>query len=249
MTPLSIAALGLLMVATAFLSGLFGMAGGMILIGVLLAILSVPEAMALHAITQMASNGWRGLLWLKYVRWRAAGFFLSGCAAAFAVWTVWRYVPSRAVTLMLLGFAPFLVRLLPARLKPDAERPLDGALVGFASMIMMLLSGVSGPLIDTHFLSSTFERREIVATKAVCQVCCHAAKLLYFGGLVANAATLDPLLAGAAIVATVFGNSLAHPVLERLTDTQYRWWATRVITVIALVYIAQGLFELLRASA
>ena len=36
MTPLMIAALGALMVATAFLSGLFGMAGGMILIGVLL---------------------------------------------------------------------------------------------------------------------------------------------------------------------------------------------------------------------
>ena len=57
MTPLMIAALGLLMVATAFLSGLFGMAGGLILIGVLLTILPLPSAMVLHAITQMASNG------------------------------------------------------------------------------------------------------------------------------------------------------------------------------------------------
>ena len=39
MTPLIVAALGSLMVATAFLSGLFGMAGGLILIGVLLALL------------------------------------------------------------------------------------------------------------------------------------------------------------------------------------------------------------------
>ena len=36
MTPILIAALGILMVGTAFLSGLFGMAGGLILIGVLL---------------------------------------------------------------------------------------------------------------------------------------------------------------------------------------------------------------------
>src|SRR5258706_5827949 len=63
MTPLMIAALGLLMVATAFLSGLFGMAGGLILIGVLLAILPLPSAMVLHAVTQMASNGWRAFLW------------------------------------------------------------------------------------------------------------------------------------------------------------------------------------------
>ncbi len=51
------------MVATAFLSGLFGMAGGMILIGVLLTMMPLPTAMVLHAITQMASNGWRAFLW------------------------------------------------------------------------------------------------------------------------------------------------------------------------------------------
>ena len=70
MTPLLIAALGLLMVATAFLSGLFGMAGGLILIGVLLTILPLPSAMVLHAITQMASNGWRAFLWRAHIRWR-----------------------------------------------------------------------------------------------------------------------------------------------------------------------------------
>ena len=70
MTPLLIAALGLLMVATAFLSGLFGMAGGLILIGVLLTILPLPSAMVLHAITQMASNGWRAFLWRAHIRWK-----------------------------------------------------------------------------------------------------------------------------------------------------------------------------------
>ena len=42
------------MVATAFLSGIFGMAGGLILMGVLLTLLPLPEAMALHAVTQVA---------------------------------------------------------------------------------------------------------------------------------------------------------------------------------------------------
>ena len=73
MTPIMIAALGLLMVATAFLSGLFGMAGGLILIGVLLALMPLPTAMVLHAITQMASNGWRALLWRAHIRWQAGG--------------------------------------------------------------------------------------------------------------------------------------------------------------------------------
>ena len=70
------------MVGTSLLSGIFGMAGGMILIGVLLAIMPVPEAMMLHGVTQMASNGWRGLLWWRYVRWRAVGSYVFGCAVA-----------------------------------------------------------------------------------------------------------------------------------------------------------------------
>ena len=48
MTPSLLAVLLTAMAATSFLSGIFGMAGGMILMGLLLALFSVPEAMALH---------------------------------------------------------------------------------------------------------------------------------------------------------------------------------------------------------
>jgi uncharacterized protein len=73
------------MAGTAFLSGLFGMAGGMILIGILLALIPLPDAMAVHAVTQMASNGWRCLLWWRYVRpWAIAGYLLGSVIALLA---------------------------------------------------------------------------------------------------------------------------------------------------------------------
>jgi hypothetical protein len=34
-------------------------------------------------------------------------------------------------------------------------------------MTLMLLTGVTGPLIDQYFLGGRYDRREIVATKAV----------------------------------------------------------------------------------
>jgi len=249
MTPLLMAILFAIMIATAFLSGIFGMAGGLILMGVLLALLPVPEAMALHAVTQMASNGWRGLLWWRHVRWRAAAAFLFGCSVAFALWIFWRYVPSKPVAFLLLGVTPFLVRVLPADLKPDPERLLHGTLYGSACMTLMLLTGVSGPLLDTYFLGGGMERRQIVATKAVCQVFGHGAKFVYFGGLVDQAAGLDPWMAVLAIAASVIGTSLARPILDRLTDTQYRRWATHIITTIAIAYLAQGSYMLLWPSA
>jgi uncharacterized membrane protein YfcA len=246
MTTALMVALAATMVTTAFLSGIFGMAGGLILMGVLLALLPLPEAMALHAITQMASNGWRGLLWIGHVRWRAAAAFLLGCAIAFAGWTVWGYVPSKPVTFLLLGASPFIVRLVPPALKPDPERYLHGAFYGTACMTLMMLAGVSGPLVDSYFLGGNLNRREIVATKAVCQICGHAAKFSYFGGMIDQAAGVDPLMATLAIGTSIVGTSLAKPILDRLSDTQYRTSATHIITAIAVVYLAQGSYLFFR---
>ena len=103
MSPLLTAVFCLVMIGTSLLSGIFGMAGGMILIGVLLVLMPVPEAMMLHGVTQMASNGWRGLLWIKHVRWSAIGAYLAGCASRWSLWSFWRYVPGKAVALLLLG--------------------------------------------------------------------------------------------------------------------------------------------------
>src|ERR1700686_3604529 len=114
MTPLMIAALGLLMVATAFLSGLFGMAGGLVLIGVLLALMPLPSAMVLHAITQMASNGWRAFLWRGHIRWPPVSIYRMGCALALAGGSIPRYVPEKPLALLLLGVTPFMARLTPA---------------------------------------------------------------------------------------------------------------------------------------
>ena len=72
------------------LAGLFGMAGGLILIGVLLTILPLPSAMVLHAITQMASNGWRAFLWRSHIQWRPVAVYLIGCAVALAAWSITR---------------------------------------------------------------------------------------------------------------------------------------------------------------
>jgi uncharacterized membrane protein YfcA len=240
MTPLLIALLGAVMVATAFLSGLFGMAGGMILIGILLALLPVPAAMVLHAVTQMASNGWRAALWRRHIRWSAVAAYAGGCALALLLWSLVRYVPSKPLAMILLGLTPFLARAVPPRLRPDPESAAQGVLYGGICMSSMLLTGVTGPLLDTYFLGGKLDRREIVATKAACQVLGHTAKLVYFGGIVAQAAALDPVLAVVAVAASMLGTTLAKRYLEAMSDQQYRTWAGRLITAIAVYYVAHG---------
>jgi uncharacterized membrane protein YfcA len=240
MTPLLIAALGLLMVATAFLSGLFGMAGGLILIGVLLTILPLPSAMVLHAITQMASNGWRAFLWRDHIRWRPVAVYLIGAALALGAWSLTRYVPDKPIALLLLGVTPFMARLMPSGLKPNPDSIAQGSFYGFICMGLMLMTGVSGPLMDTFFLGGNFGRREVVATKAACQVASHFVKLVYFGGIIDQAATLDPVVAAVAVAASMAGTTWARRFLEAMTDLQFRTWAGRLITTVACYYILYG---------
>ena len=47
---------------TAFLSSIFGMLGGLILMGVLVFIMPVSNAMVLHGLIQLTSNGYRAWL-------------------------------------------------------------------------------------------------------------------------------------------------------------------------------------------
>jgi len=241
MTIAMAAGLGLLMVFTAFLSGIFGMAGGMVLIGVLLFLLPLPMAMVLHAVTQMASNGWRAILWWRHIQWRITVFYVLGCVIAVGAWSLTLYVPDKAVALLMLGCSPFVLRIVPERLLPSTLGPVQAMGGGVACMALMLLTGVTGPLMDQLFLRSQMNRRQIVATKASCQVFGHGSKLLYFGALIEQAGSVDPWVLAMAVAASMLGTSLGKQILERLSDGQFRMWAGRLITVLGLYYVGYGL--------
>ena len=245
MSTFEVLGLCVVMVGTSLLSGIFGMAGGLILVGVLLAVMPVPAAMALHAVTQIASNGWRALLWWRHVRWATAASYIAGCVVALIAWSLWRYVPSKAVALLFLGVTPFLARLVPHDLRPDPARPAHGVVHGILCMMLLLLTGVAGPLLDQFFLGGKLDRRQIVATKGVCQSFGHAAKLLYFGAIIDEAASVDPVLGTLAVLSAMLGTWLSKRILEAMTEAQYRNWAGRLITCIAGYYVAHGTYLLI----
>lgn len=232
--------LSVVVLGTSFLSGIFGMAGGLILVGVLLAVMPLPDAMVLHAVTQISSNGWRCALWIRQVRWRIVAFYTAGALAAVAAWSAVQFVPEKPWALLGLGASPFLVRLLPKGLAPDAESAQQAVAYGGTCMMLMLLTGVSGPLADSFFLGGKLDRREIIATKSMCQTISHALKLVYFAALIDDAGAIDPWLGGTAILASAAGTVLARRVVEAMSDAAFRRWGGRIITAIGLFYLAQG---------
>src|SRR5215467_15014285 len=78
LAPDVLALVAVAVVATSYISGMFGMAGGMLLLGLLLVFMDVAPAMVLFGIIQMAANGWRAVLWHRHVAWSIVWRFLVG---------------------------------------------------------------------------------------------------------------------------------------------------------------------------
>ena len=52
------------------------------------------------------------------------------------------------------------------------------------------------------------------------------------------------MVAALAIIASAIGTTLSTRVLGAMSDGQYRLWANRIVTTIALYYIGHGSFLL-----
>ena len=246
LTPATFAVLVAAILGTSFLSGIFGMAGGMVLMGVLLAIMPVSAAMVLHGVTQMASNGWRAWLWREHIRWPIFVRFAAGSLLAAAVFALVGWVPSKATALLVLGLTPVVGMHLPQPLRLNVARRAHAVAGGAVCTSLMLLAGVSGPILDVFFVQAGLDRRGIVSTKAAVQTLGHLLKLVYFGtALVAGGGTLSPWVMALAVVLAVAGTSLSRRVLDRMTDTQFIAWSRRIIVALSAAYLAQGAWLLL----
>ena len=232
---------------TSFISGILGMAGGMILMGVLLAVLPLPAAMMLHGITQLASNGWRALLWRTEVDWRVFRGYALGALVALGFFIAVKLVVGKAVALIAMGLTPFVAMALPERLHLNVERRGHPLGCGVVCSALALTSGVSGPILDVFFVRSNMGRHAIVATKAMTQSFSHILKIVYFGSVLAlEGSAVHPVLAAMMVLLAFAGTSLSRRLLERMTDKSFRFWTRWTVMALGLYYLGDGIWLLVR---
>ncbi len=245
MTSAVMAVIGAAVLATSFLSGIFGMAGGLILLGVLLLFMDVVPAMVLFGVIQMGANGWRALLWRHLAQWHLIWRFVIGATAAFFVMRLVAFIPDKALLYIGLGLLPFAAEALPEKYYPDITKPFGPYLCGGFIMVLQLIAGAAGHILDMFFQRSGLDRRAIVATKAVCQTIAHLFRVIYFGSLANAFSVAIPWWAIVAALALAFlGTTLASYVLDRMTDADFRAWSRRIVFGVAISFLLRGLWLL-----
>ena len=233
---------------TSFISGIFGMAGGIILMAVLIALVSVPMAMVIHGGIQMFANGYRAFLLREHIDWSAVGYYCIGAFIGVAALLFISWVPDKRTLYLLLGLTPLLIWLPKERLHLDIRRPAHAVIAGALVQALNTLAGVAGPLLDLFFVRADLSRQAIVATKSITQALSHLIKIGFWSLPIVQAAgwqALPPLwLFAAAIPLSMVGTRLGKRVLEQMTETGFRSWMKWLVTAIGGVLLlrAAGLY-------
>jgi uncharacterized membrane protein YfcA len=245
-TPVDLAVLCALAFATAMLSAIVGMAGGIILLSFMLFYMEPLVAIPVHGAVQLVSNGSRTWIQRRHVDWEIT----------------WRY----AILLLPLGYAGIqLALMLPADFTrfaiglfvlaatwrpgwlvlgthPEAsERHRRFFTLGGVAGFLNVNIGATGPLIAPFFLNLGLERQAIVGTKAACQSLGHIAKILLYGLIgfaFGDYLLLLVLMSGFVVAGTWVGSHLLDRTNERTFTILFKTALT--LAALRLVLVEGG---------
>lgn len=201
---------------TAALSGVAGLGGGTILIGLFYALGMPPvEAVPLFAAVQLASNASRTAAYVRHVHWGATGWFLLAAVPATFLLAPWIEQVNPDWARLLLALL-ILISLLPGRdgegwqLPPRASFVVAGLLNGSLGLFV----GATGLFVGRLFLRKEWRKETTIGTLALTQALGHLLRVLAYGAVgfsaLAQPQRFLPLCA-AVVLGTIAGKRLnAH---------------------------------------
>lgn len=238
LTETQILLLGGAALLTSILSAIVGMAGGITLLTVMLLFMDPLEAIPIHGVIQLVSNGSRTLIQRQYVRWEIiARYAVLLVPAGFLGLALAQQLPPQAMKAVIGAFVliatwvPWWLTFgrHPEEIDPRRRFLVLGGVVGVLNMAV----GATGPLIAPFFLNLGLTRFALIGTKAACQTLGHLTKIAIFG--LAGFAFADHLgLIAVMFPAVIVGTWVGSRMLHAITETWFIRLYKGVLSVIAL---------------
>lgn len=236
-----IAAVTLAGFLTSALSGVAGLGGGTILIGLFYVLGMAPvEAVPLFAAVQFVSNSARTAAYLRDVEWRAAGWFLlAAVPSTFLVAPLVAGVDVDVVRLVLAGL--ILASLAPSRAQGDVlpARPafvLAGVLNGSIGMFV----GATGLFVGRLFLRPEWPRQRVIGTLALTQSLGHLLRVVAFG-VVGFAVFTQWQLLAVLCLAVILGTMAGKWLNTRLPEAAFARLFRAILVVLSLKLAWDGM--------
>jgi uncharacterized membrane protein YfcA len=224
--------------AAATLSAIIGMAGGIVLLTIMLLYFEPLIAIPLHGVIQLVSNSSRTFIQRAHVEWslvwRYALLLLPMAYIGLFVARALSPELGKALIGVFVLLATWRTGWLTLGTRPEEIRPgrrffVLGGVAGFLQMNI----GAVGPLIAPFFLNLGLSRQGVVGTKAAVQTLGHVIKILLFGA-VGFAYPQYGLLLVSMCALVVLGTWTGSQLLERVNERVFTWLFKSVLTLIAI---------------
>jgi len=225
---------------TSALSGVAGLGGGTILIGVIYSLGLAPvEAVPLFAAVQLVSNLTRTAAYVRHVEWRAAGWFLLACVPATALLAPYAAQVNVHVIQLVLALL-IAVSLLPQQQAKPLPARWSFVAAGAANGSLGLFVGATGLFVGRLFLRPEWPRQKIVATLALTQVFGHGLRVIAYG-LVGFSVFARPWVLLPVCASVVLGTLIGKRLNGQLPEASFRKLFQGILLILTLKLGYDGL--------
>jgi uncharacterized membrane protein YfcA len=220
---------------TSLISASLGLGGGVLLLGLMAAVMPAAAIIPVHSVVQLFSNLGRAALMARHVdRVALPAFTVGSAVGALAGGALAVDLPAEAIR---LGVGLFILWTLVA--KPPAFFRRAAGLTGAGSSFLSMFVGATGPFVMAYVRTRELGRLGTVATHAGFMTLQHFLKMAAFGLFGFAFAPWAGLIA-VMTVAGVLGTWAGGRVLMRLPERAFRIALNVLLTLIALRLVWEG---------
>ena len=220
--------------AAAFISGVTGMAGGTLLLSVLLLFYDPILSIALHGFLQVVANCSRVFVFLSSVSWTHVGWFVALVVPGSLLGGAVADLFNPDLLKMMLSVLILWVAWKPKAKKEHVQSAPHMMLpLGFTGGFLGMIIGVTGPLLAPFFLKAGLLKETFIATKAVCQFFVQMVKVAIFATMLGAEYGEKAVELSILSLFLILGTVVAKKVLSQLSGARFKQIVSAVLTLIA----------------
>lgn len=244
--PLSVSAILFLTVAVfccSVITGMLGMAGGVMFLGILASYIETSYVVPIYAVVMMISSGSRTALFYDHINWQIFLRYTLGLlpGALLGIY-IFQLLPKDLIKLG-MGIFILITIFLPVSKR---ESSLDRVIfipVGFIAGLIGIFFGASGPFTSSFYLRQGIIKEALIATKSATTLLEQSLKIFLFGLIGINVLSYGPLLIclGLAVFPGIYvGKLLLNKVSEQLFIRAFRI----ILFILAMRIIITQVYEM-----